>query len=247
MIASLGAICGVGGGLLSTPILHYGFSFDLRRAIATSLALVSATALSATVAEALRSDSAIPWTIVASIVPTALLGAQLGVRYGERISVRALKSIFCVALAIVGLRMLLQDGQAAAQLGYMPSAMEHVLAALLGLGAGFVVPVLGIGGGMLMVPGMLLLVPALGYLGARGTSLAVASFTATRSAFLYWRSGRLDVEAGRWIAAGALLGAFIGVQLVHLRPVAAVGQILLAVILLVSGLRFGLDAYRAQE
>ncbi|MGK0218859.1 MAG: putative membrane protein YfcA [Planctomycetota bacterium] len=244
MISVLGAVCGIGGGLFSTPLLHYGLRFELRRAIATSLALVTATAISATFAEFMRADSALPWTIVAAIAPAALLGTQLGYRMQDRLEVRTLKKIFCVLLTVVGLKMIFADGQTAALLDYQPDLYDHLGAALLGLCAGFVVPILGIGGGMLMVPGMLFVVPGLGYLGARATSLAVASFTASRSTFLHLRAGKLNPEDARWIAAGALLGAYGGVQLVHVGSVAAIGQVLLAIILLVSALRFGLDVLR---
>ena len=244
LIAALGAICGIGGGLFSTPILHYGFHFQLRRAIATSLALVSATALSATVAESVRADSAIPWTVVAAIVPGALAGAQVGYRVGDRLKVWKLKLLFCIALVIVGSKLLMVSGQGAWGLDYAPDLLDHLKAALLGLAAGFVVPILGIGGGMLMVPGMLLLVPGLGFSGARATSLAVASFIASRSAFLYLREGKLDLRDGRWIALGALAGAAVGVQLAHLPEVGPTGQVLLGVILLGSALRFGLDVFR---
>lgn len=244
LISVLGAVCGIGGGLFSTPLLHYGLRFGLRRAIATSLALVTATAFSATLAEAVRHDSSLPWSIVAAIAPAALLGTQMGYRFQDRLQVRLLKKIFCVLLTIVGLKMIFADGQSAAMIGYQPDLMDHLGAALLGVCAGFVVPILGIGGGMLMVPGMLIVVPGLGYPGARATSLAVASFTASRSTFLHLRAGKLDPKDARWIAGGALVGAYAGVQLVHMGSVAAVGQVLLAVILLVSALRFGLDVIR---
>ncbi len=247
LIATLGAVCGIGGGLFSTPILHYGFGFVLRRAIATSLALVTATALSATTAEMLRADSAVPLGLVAAIIPAALFGTQIGYRLGHRLSARVLKGVFSLALTAVGLKMLLGGGQAAVLVGYAPDLRDQLAAAALGFGAGLVVPILGIGGGMLMVPGMLLLVPELGYMGARATSLAVASVTATRSAYLYLRAGKLRPEDARWIACGAALGAFGGVQLVHLAAVAAGGQVLLAVILLVSALRFGWDVLRPSQ
>lgn len=243
-ISVLGAVCGIGGGLFSTPLLHYGLRFDLRRAIATSLALVTATALSATAAEALRENSDVPWSIVGAIAPAALLGTQMGYRFKDRLEVRSLKKIFCVLLTAVGLKMIFADGQVLALAGYQPDFYDHLGAALLGLFAGFVVPILGIGGGMLMVPGMLLIVPSLGYLGARATSLAVASVTASRSTFLHLRADKLNPKDARWIASGALVGAYAGVHLVHLSNVAAIGELLLAVILLVSALRFGLDVLR---
>ena len=45
----LGALCGVGGGIVLVPAFVSFFGFDQKRAVATSLAVIIVTALAATV------------------------------------------------------------------------------------------------------------------------------------------------------------------------------------------------------
>jgi uncharacterized membrane protein YfcA len=245
-IACIGAVCGIGGGLFATPILHFGFRLALKRAIATSLGLVCATAASATLAEALRSDSALDWSIVAVIVPCALLGAQLGFRVVQRLDTRTLKGIFAIAFAAVAVKLVVSTGDVTPLAGYHPDLLDHLRVALAGLSAGFVVPLLGVGGGLVLVPGVLYCVPELGYQGARATSLAVAVVTASRGLWMHYRAGNLEVPTARWFALGGLLGGAAGVQLVHVDGVAPVGQVLLGAILAVSAVRFSLDWLRGR-
>jgi uncharacterized membrane protein YfcA len=109
-----------------------------------------------------------------------------------------------------------------------------------------VVPLLGVGGGLVVVPALLFTCPEIGYLGARATSMAMAVVTATRSVWMYQRDGRIDRRYAGWFAAGGLLGASAGVWLVHLHGAAEIGQVLLGATLAIAAVRFGLDASRLQ-
>lgn len=86
------------------------------------------------------------------------------------------------------------------------SAGDAAMALALGVTAGVYSGLLGVGGGILMVPGMVLLLSQ-GQHVAEGTSLLVIVPTAmagTRAAF---RRGLVDRAAAAWIAAGGILGA----------------------------------------
>jgi hypothetical protein len=81
---------------------------------------------------------------------------------------------------------------------------------LLGLGAGVLVGLLGIGGGVVLVPAMVLLLGMDQHL-AQGTSLFILlppiGVGALRE---YWKQGQVDLRAGILCAAGILVGAFGG-------------------------------------
>ena len=103
------------------------------------------------------------------------------------------------------------------------------------------------GGGLIVVPALIFGLPDIGYLGARAASLGMATITSARSIWMYSREGCVDWRLGRWFAAGAILGAVAGVQLVHLHGAAEVGQTLLGVTLCIAATRFGLDVARASQ
>jgi uncharacterized protein len=81
---------------------------------------------------------------------------------------------------------------------------------LLGLGVGVLVGLLGIGGGVVLVPAMVYLLHMDQHL-AQGTSLFILlppiGLGALRE---YWKQGQVDVKAGILCAVGMLFGAFAG-------------------------------------
>lgn len=248
-IAFIGAICGIGGGLFAVPLLHYGFKLPLRAAVATSLCLVAATALTSTTVELTHESSAFLWDIVLPLVGGALVGAQFGYMASQKLGEVRVKALFTVVLTIVGLRMLL-----AASVDAEPSAFHAAYSlpriigvAAIGIFAGTVSPLLGIGGGLIVVPALLLAMPEIGGLGARAASLGVACVTSLRSIQLYLRERAIDVTIAPWFAFGALLGAAAGVQVVHLPGISSVGQRVLGAILVATAVRFAMDVRAARR
>lgn len=250
-IAFLASMCGIGGGLFAVPILHYLYGLPLRRAVASSLLMVFATASTSTIAEVSRADSALRWDVVLALVITSLIGAQLGYRTARRLEPLRLKVIFAVVLLLVGFRILLiedppTDSLSANNIAHTLTTAEIAMIAAFGLLAGFVSPLLGIGGGLVAVPALFLGIPSLGYLGARACSLAMGALNSARSVWLYRRDGELRYASAGWIAVGAILGALIGVWTVHHPGAQYYARVLMGLILCFVSLRFGLDVWRAR-
>ena len=201
LISTVGAICGIGGGIFGVPLLHYGFRFPLKSAVATSLCLVFATALSATVSESFHPQTALVPPLVLMLVAGSLVGAQIGHRVATRLPTQRLKFVFSVVLLLAGSRLLLTLPPASAAglaADFAPSSTEYACALAIGLFAGIAVPLLGVGGGLIVVPSLLFVVPQLGYLGARAASLGMATITAARSILLYRNDGLI-----RWRSAAS--------------------------------------------
>jgi hypothetical protein len=87
---------------------------------------------------------------------------------------------------------------------------ENVLALLaIGLSAGFLAGLLGIGGGILIVPSLVLLLGFDQHV-AQGTSLLVIIPAAVAGSLTHYRRGRLVVRDAAVVAAGGVIGAAIG-------------------------------------
>lgn len=86
----------------------------------------------------------------------------------------------------------------------------NLIILLLGLGVGVLVGLLGIGGGVVLVPAMVYLLGMDQHL-AQGTSLFILlppiGLGALRE---YWKQGQVDLRAGILCALGMLLGAYGG-------------------------------------
>jgi len=87
--------------------------------------------------------------------------------------------------------------------------IHDALAILLGFGIGVLAGVMGIGGGILLVP---IMVIGFGYAQhvAQGTSLAAIVPTAIVGAYAHDRAHNVDRTAAAWVSAGGLAGALIG-------------------------------------
>ncbi len=88
---------------------------------------------------------------------------------------------------------------------------ELALLAGLGLLAGTLASSLGIGGGIVMVPGLVVLA-SYGQLEAQGTSLAVIVPTALIGTTVHMRAGRVDRATALRVGLGGIVGALIGAR-----------------------------------
>lgn len=96
--------------------------------------------------------------------------------------------------------------------------------ALLGLSTGFLAGLLGIGGGMLMVPFITFILTAKGFPAdytvkmAVATSLATICFTSLSSVHAHHRRGAVLWPVVRLLAPGIVLGSLLGAQLAAAMP-----------------------------
>jgi uncharacterized membrane protein YfcA len=88
----------------------------------------------------------------------------------------------------------------------------------IGLAAGILSGLFGIGGGIVIVPALIMLA-AMKPTEATGTSLAALLLpVGALGAWQYYRQGALDLRAALWIAAGLFLGAWLGARLALRMP-----------------------------
>lgn len=88
--------------------------------------------------------------------------------------------------------------------------MHFVLIVLLGFSAGILVGLMGIGGGVVIVPALVYLVGMDQHV-AQGTSLFILLPPLGLGALaVYWKKGKVDLPAGILCAIGFLLGGWLG-------------------------------------
>jgi uncharacterized protein len=86
---------------------------------------------------------------------------------------------------------------------------------LIGVLAGVLAGMFGIGGGLIIVPALALFY-GLTQHAAVGTSLgALLLPVGALGAYVYWKNGNLNVGYSAWIAAGLFFGALVGARLVQ--------------------------------
>jgi uncharacterized membrane protein YfcA len=96
---------GVGGGFLIVPVLTGLLGLTMRRAVATSLAIISLTGVVA-LASHLSRGAAPDWPLTLVLCATAAAGALAGARIGARLPARALADGFAAVVVTVALFLL---------------------------------------------------------------------------------------------------------------------------------------------
>src|SRR3954453_6330871 len=116
-----------------------------------------------------------------------------------------------------------------------PGAVAAMLA--LGLGGGVLSGMFGIGGGLVIVPALIIGFGA-ELKTATGTSLFALMWPVGALGVLeYWRRGEMRIEEGIWIATGLFVGAYFGARITGAISTATMKR-LYAVFLLVVGIYF---------
>ncbi|MHC5700003.1 sulfite exporter TauE/SafE family protein [Streptomyces tirandamycinicus] len=106
--AGLGAVTGflgVGGGFLAVPALVSVLGLAMRRAVGTSLLVITVNSLAALTARAGTGDG-LQWEVIGPFTAAAILGAWDGKRLATKISGAALQKIFAGVLLAVAAFML---------------------------------------------------------------------------------------------------------------------------------------------
>ena len=106
----VGALCGVGGGILMVPAFALALGMEQKAAVATSLAIVVITALAGTLNHTIKQTQLIDWKLVAFTAVGAAVAAWFGTDLMRTLSNQNLTRIFGILMVLVGLRMLLAKG-----------------------------------------------------------------------------------------------------------------------------------------
>ncbi len=101
----LGALCGVGGGLVMVPAFVLALGIEHKQAVATSMAVIIVTAIAAT-ANNSRVAGLIDWKIVLAVGLASAAAAWFGSDLMRSLSNHALTRIFGCVLVLFGVRML---------------------------------------------------------------------------------------------------------------------------------------------
>lgn len=239
----LGALTGIGGGVLLTPILALHFGIPIREAIGTSLVAVITTSAASSSVHLQRhtTDIRLGMTLELATAFGAAVTAYL-VGYFNR---SVLEGLFAAFLLYSSITILSRRGKVKAHdepalvtngdiviPPYEPQRYPLGLSASLAAGA--LSGLLGIGGGPIKVPVMYIFmnVPLMV---ATATSNFMIGVTAAASAIVYYRRGDILVQVAAPLAVGVFLGSLLGARLAPRVHTKVVVYLLVAVMLYLSG------------
>lgn len=242
----LAGLLGIGGGFVVVPVLilllpAVGIEGDLvpKVAVATSLAAMIPTALSAVLAQHRRRNLDLAW--VRRLAPGAALGAAVGSLLAASLSGPWLALIFALYTGYFALKMLRTRPQAA-EPGRVARCVRTLPVRLVGALIGGFSAVAGVGGACLTVPFLLCsaveMKRAVAVSSAVGLTIAVAGCAGFASASVSdaaaagtWLVGLVHAPAALLLAATACVCAPLGVAASQRLPVAHLKRAFGAVVL----------------
>jgi uncharacterized membrane protein YfcA len=214
---SLGLLGG-GGAILTVPVLHYVLGYGFKVAVPMSLVVVGLTSGFGAIAH--WRAGTINLRAALAFGPPAIVGAVLGAELGLRVEERIQLTIFAVTMLVAAVSMYLgQDAIARtarrrAEGGAAPLPFITLIGALVGLLTGFV----GVGGGFIYVPALVLL-GGIAMKEAVGTSLVLIMLSCVAGMVRYQGTMVLDWTAIALFTAIAFVGVAIGSRLArHVSP-----------------------------
>ena len=200
----LSGLFGVGGGILIVPALVLVLGITQRLAHGTSLAAVLPIAASGLVGFAL--EDSVDWPVALALTAGAMAGAVIGTYALQVLSPTALARVFAVVMLLSAARLVFERADAAGRDELTVLAIASLV--VVGVLAGTLAGLLGVGGGVVMVPAMILLfgIPAAV---AKGTSLGViipTSIVATRRNL---RNGNADLRIAAAVGLAGVVSAYL--------------------------------------
>lgn len=242
-IGTLGGLIGFGGAEFRLPLLIGVFGFGALEAVIVNKAMSLIVVVSAlpfrmgTVPAATILDH---WPIIVNLLVGSLVGAWGGASWATRLKSATLFKVLAALLLVIAIVLMLGHGNERGGNAMLTGVAQVIAGVIAGFTIGVVASLMGVAGGELLIPTLILLFGADVKL-AGSLSLAVSLPTMLVGFARYSRDSTFAV-LGRNLrfvaimAAGSIVGSFIGAKLLGIVP-SSVLLPALAAILLVSAVK----------
>ena len=243
-IGALGGLIGLGGGEFRLPVLIYGIGFDARTAVPMNLvtSLVTLAFALAVRSGAISFDTMVPYLpAMVGLLSGGVVSAAYGTRLVQRLSDRRLVILIAALLASLGVLLLCEAFFPFVPDGLLPPGIGVRFSAGfgIGLGVGIVSSVLGVAGGELLIPALVLVFGA-NIKAAGSASILISLGIVAMGLWRYWRADAVPTWKGARrittaMAGGSIIGATLGGLAVAYAPVAFLKALLGCVLFAAAG------------
>ncbi len=228
-----GGLVGLGGGVIMIPLMVGILKLSQHQAHGTSLVALVFTGIAGAIAYGLQGTIDIAASMLIAV--TAMVTARAGARFAHSLPEWKLKRSFGAFLVFVSLLMLVKP--------YLPHipGMEAgwpkiIVLLITGILTGFLSGMMGVGGGTIMVPAMVLLAGFPQHT-AQGTSLLAMVPAGGVGAYTHWKLGNVRTNLLMGLIPGILIGTYLGGTLAHFLSDGTL-RLVFAAVLIWTGVRY---------
>lgn len=238
-------LLGIGGGLIMVPVLNVIFGYlypnsphNMHVAISTSLAVVIFSTLMSAISYYRR--GATDFKLIRLFSPGMVLGAIIGVLLANEMSSTILSRVFGAFTGAFGVYFILKPSPKF----QISITFPPFVYAIIAIGIGMLAGLLGIGGGIILIP--LLLLAGMPMLQVTATSTACSFPTALAGTLVAmiigapmsglppYYIGYVNIYVAVVVGIASLFGAPLGVKLAHQLPVKIVKRLFACLLLIVA-------------
>ena len=228
-----GGLVGLGGGVVMIPLMVGFLKLSQHKAHGTSLVALVFTGLSGAITYALKGSIDIAASLL--LATTAIFTARAGAHYAHALPEWKLKRAFGAFLIFVS-ALLLMKPYLSGIVGSTTDFVRIIVLLTTGVLTGFLSGMMGVGGGTIMVPAVVLLV-GFGQHTAQGISLFAMIPAGGVGAVTHWSLGNVTTDLLIGLIPGILLGTYLGGNLAHLLP-DNVLRVIFAMVTIWTGFRY---------
>ena len=238
-IGTLGGLIGLGGAEFRLPVLISFFRFPALEAVILNKALslvVVASALIFRTRIVPLGTLADHWATIANLLAGSLFGAWFGAGWATRLKSGTLYRVIAAALVLIAAVLMFAHDARSGGAPLFTGWLQIVAGVVAGLGIGVVASLLGVAGGELLIPTLILLFGADIRL-AGSLSLAVSLPTMITGFTRYSRDRSFAVLKDNLpfvliMALGSIAGSFLGGMLLGVVPNAVLIPLLAGILIL---------------
>lgn len=209
LIGAILGLVGAGGSIIAVPALVYGVGLSPKEAIPSSLIVVGLAALTAVLPRLRRQ---VDWTTAVTVGVAGIPAAWLGAAVNKMLPAHVLLLAFAVLMVLSAWRMLAGAKKPSGASPGVRHAHTHLLKALgVGVVVGFLTGLLGIGGGFIITPALVLLL-GLSMNRAVGTSLVIIVINSAAGFTAHLHDTTLNWPVVVTFAVAAIAGSLVAAR-----------------------------------
>lgn len=228
-----GGLLGLGGGIVMIPFMTLWLKLTQHKAHGTSLVAVVFIGFLGAVAYFLHNS--VDWKVAFFLAISATITARFGALYAHSLPDLKLRRAFgffiiCMSFFILGKGYIYQVNLELSQW------MRCIFFLITGAATGFLSGMMGVGGGAVMIPAMVIVTHMPQQL-AQGTSLIAMVPIGIMGAYTHFSLGNVENKIVIGLVTGAALGGYLGGTTANLLPELLI-KLFFSAVLIWMGIRF---------
>lgn len=229
-----GGLVGLGGGVVMIPLMVAVLKVSQHKAHGTSLFALVFTGLTGAVTYGIKGSVDYIASLILAV--TAIFTARMGAKFAHSLPEWKLKRAFGGFLIFAALVLVAKPYLAELYHFEITGVWKIFTLLITGIFAGFLAGMMGIGGGTVMVPALVIILNFDQHI-AQGTSLLCMVPAGAVGAYTHLRLGNVIKKLLPGLIFGIIIGTYIGSNIAHALPEAYL-RVIFAIIIIWTGIRF---------